>query len=73
MARNTTVAADTAAPPVTATLAREVSVSPPQVGEIKDRVRHLDAAQCQRISTDLLNLASAAAVRQACHQHWPLG
>ncbi|WP_445570833.1 phosphoenolpyruvate--protein phosphotransferase [Pseudomonas sp. E102] len=52
---------------------RELSVSPPQVGEIKDRVRHLDAAQCRRISTDLLNLPSAAAVRQACHEHWPLG
>ncbi|MBJ2346704.1 MULTISPECIES: phosphoenolpyruvate--protein phosphotransferase [Pseudomonas] len=68
------LASDPLATPVLIGLGvRELSVSPPQVGEIKDRVRHLDAAQCQRISTDLLNLASAAAVRQACHQHWPLG
>ncbi|MFL6611193.1 MAG: phosphoenolpyruvate--protein phosphotransferase [Pseudomonas sp.] len=68
------LASDPQATPVLIGLGvRELSVSPPQVGEIKDRVRHLDAAQCQRISTDLLNLASAAAVRQACHQHWPLG
>ncbi|SCZ36766.1 MULTISPECIES: phosphoenolpyruvate--protein phosphotransferase [unclassified Pseudomonas] len=52
---------------------RELSVSPPQIGAIKDRVRHLDAAQCARLSGELLNLGSAAAVRQACHQHWPLG
>jgi len=68
------LASDPLATPVLIGLGvRELSVSPPQVGEIKDRVRHLDAAQCQRISTDLLNLASAAAVRQACHQQWPLG
>ncbi|CAN7700127.1 phosphoenolpyruvate--protein phosphotransferase [Pseudomonas brassicacearum] len=68
------LASDPLATPVLIGLGvRELSVSPPQVGEIKDRVRHLDAAQCRRVSTDLLNLASAAAVRQACHQHWPLG
>ncbi|MCW1246366.1 phosphoenolpyruvate--protein phosphotransferase [Pseudomonas sp. SAICEU22] len=68
------LASDPLATPVLIGLGvRELSVSPPQVGEIKDRVRRLDAAQCRRISTDLLNLASAAAVRQACHQHWPLG
>ncbi|QAY88132.1 phosphoenolpyruvate--protein phosphotransferase [Pseudomonas arsenicoxydans] len=50
----------------------ELSVSPVQIGEIKDRVRHLDAAQCRRISHDLLKLSSAGAVRHACHQHWPL-
>ncbi|SFP61469.1 phosphocarrier protein [Pseudomonas sp. NFPP07] len=50
----------------------ELSVSPPQVGEIKERVRQLDAAQCRRLSHDLLNLSSASAVRHACHQHWPL-
>ncbi|MCL6703611.1 phosphoenolpyruvate--protein phosphotransferase [Pseudomonas sp. T1.Ur] len=68
------LASDPLATPVLIGLGvRELSVSPTQIGEIKDRVRHLDAAQCHRISTDLLNLPSAAAVRQACHQHWPLG
>ncbi|WP_085715796.1 phosphoenolpyruvate--protein phosphotransferase [Pseudomonas sp. B28(2017)] len=50
----------------------ELSVSPVQIGEIKDRVRHLDASQCRRISLDLLKLSSAGAVRHACHQHWSL-
>jgi phosphocarrier protein len=50
----------------------ELSVSPVQIGEIKDRIRHLDAAQCRRISHDLLKLSSAGAVRHACHQQWPL-
>ncbi|PAW50819.1 phosphoenolpyruvate--protein phosphotransferase [Pseudomonas moraviensis] len=50
----------------------ELSVSPVQIGEIKDRVRQLHEAECQRLSLDLLKLDSAAAVRHACHQHWPL-
>lgn len=50
----------------------ELSVSPVQIGEIKDRVRHLDASECRRLSQDLLKLSSASAVRHACHQHWPL-
>ena len=50
----------------------ELSVSPVQIGEIKDRVRQLHEAECQRLSLDLLKLNSAAAVRHACHQHWPL-
>ncbi len=50
----------------------ELSVSPPQIGEIKDRVRHLDAAQCRQRSLGLLDLSSAQAVRQACQHHWPL-
>ena len=50
----------------------ELSVSPVQIGEIKDRVRHLDAGECRRISLGLLKLSSASAVRHACHQHWPL-
>ncbi|MFJ3368887.1 phosphoenolpyruvate--protein phosphotransferase [Pseudomonas sp. NPDC086251] len=50
----------------------ELSVSPVQIGEIKDRVRHLDAAECRRTALDLLKLSSAAAVRHACHQQWPL-
>lgn len=50
----------------------ELSVSPPQIAEIKDRVRHLDAAQCRKLSLGLLDLSSARAVRQACQHHWPL-
>jgi len=50
----------------------ELSVSPPQVGEIKDRVRQLDAGQCRQLSQPLLNLPGAAAVRQACERLWPL-
>ncbi|MCO8311840.1 phosphoenolpyruvate--protein phosphotransferase [Pseudomonas mandelii] len=50
----------------------ELSVSPVQIGEIKDRVRHLNASECRRISQDLLKLSSASAVRHACHQQWPL-
>jgi len=50
----------------------ELSVSPPQVGEIKDRVRQLDASQCRQLSQPLLNLPGAAAVRQACERLWPL-
>lgn len=68
------LASDPLATPVLIGLGvRELSVSPPQIGEIKDRVRHLDTSQCERLSAELLNLGSAAAVRQACHQHWPLG
>lgn len=50
----------------------ELSVSPPQVGEIKDRVRQLDAGQCRHLSQPLLNLPGATAVRQACERLWPL-
>ncbi|WP_223486650.1 phosphoenolpyruvate--protein phosphotransferase [Pseudomonas sp. A-RE-19] len=50
----------------------ELSVSPVQIGEIKDRVRHLDAGECRRLSQDLLKLSSASEVRHACHQQWPL-
>ena len=67
------LASDPLATPVLIGLGvRELSVSPVQIGEIKDRVRHLDASACQRLSRDLLKLRSAAAVRQACQQHWPL-
>ncbi|WP_248803671.1 phosphoenolpyruvate--protein phosphotransferase [Pseudomonas sp. MWU13-2100] len=51
----------------------ELSVSPPQIGEIKARVRSLDATECRRIVPSLLQLGSAAQVREACRQHWPLG
>ncbi|OPA85946.1 phosphoenolpyruvate--protein phosphotransferase [Pseudomonas fluorescens] len=67
------LASDLLATPVLVGLGvRELSVSPPQIGEIKDRVRHLDAAQCRQRSLGLLDLSSAKAVRQACQHHWPL-
>lgn len=67
------LASDPLATPVLIGLGvRELSVSPVQIGEIKDRVRHLDADECRRISQDLLKLSSASAVRHACHQQWPL-
>ncbi|MCQ6257042.1 phosphoenolpyruvate--protein phosphotransferase [Pseudomonas sp. Q11] len=68
------LASDPLATPVLVGLGvRELSVSPPQIGEIKERVRQLDAVKCACLSAELLNLGSAAAVRQACHQYWPLG
>lgn len=67
------LASDPLATPVLVGLGvSELSVSPPQIGEIKDRVRHLDAAQCRQLSQGLLDLSSANAVRQACQHHWPL-
>ncbi|QHF46728.1 phosphoenolpyruvate--protein phosphotransferase [Pseudomonas sp. S35] len=67
------LASDPLATPVLVGLGvSELSVSPPQIGEIKDRVRHLDAAQCRQLSLGLLDLSSARAVRQACQHHWPL-
>ena len=67
------LASDPTATPVLVGLGvSELSVSPPQIAEIKDRVRHLDAAQCRQLSQGLLNLGSAKAVRQACQHHWPL-
>lgn len=67
------LASDPLATPVLVGLGvTELSVSPVQIGEIKDRVRQLHEAECHRLSHDLLKLSSAAAVRHACHQHWPL-
>ncbi len=67
------LASDPLATPVLVGLGvTELSVSPPQIGEIKDRVRDLDAAQCRQLSQGLLDLSSAKAVRQACQHHWPL-
>ncbi|EPL13032.1 phosphoenolpyruvate--protein phosphotransferase [Pseudomonas sp. CF150] len=67
------LASDPLATPVLVGLGvTELSVSPPQIGEIKDRVRHLGAAQCRQRSLELLDLSSAKAVRQACQHHWPL-
>ncbi|CAI8884150.1 multiphosphoryl transfer protein [Pseudomonas sp. IT-347P] len=67
------LASDPLATPVLVGLGvTELSVSPVQIGEIKDRVRQVHEAECQRLSRDLLKLSSAAAVRHACHQHWPL-
>jgi phosphocarrier protein len=68
------LASDPLATPVLIGLGvRELSVSPPQIAEIKARVRQLDTVKCACLSAELLNLGSAAAVRRACHQHWPLG
>ena len=67
------LASDPLATPVLVGLGvSELSVSPPQIGEIKHRVRHLDAAHCRQLSQGLLDLSSAKAVRQACQHHWPL-
>lgn len=45
---------------------RELSVSPPQVAEIKALVRRLDRHECEDLSRQLLQLSSAEAVRGAC-------
>lgn len=67
------LASDPLATPVLIGLGvQELSVSPPLVAEIKARVRDLDLAACQARAPQLLALPGAAAVRQACHQHWPL-
>jgi len=67
------LASDPLATPVLVGLGvSELSVSPLQIAEIKDRVRHLEAAHCRQLSQGLLDLSSAAAVRQACQRHWPL-
>jgi phosphocarrier protein len=50
---------------------QELSVSPGLVGEIKARVRELDAEDCRRRSQELLALGSARAVREACARLWP--
>ncbi|NBB08425.1 phosphoenolpyruvate--protein phosphotransferase [Pseudomonas sp. SLFW] len=45
---------------------RELSVSPPQVPEIKAQVRELDVRQCEALAQHLMNLTSAEDVRDAC-------
>ncbi|OQR37090.1 phosphoenolpyruvate--protein phosphotransferase [Pseudomonas sp. T] len=50
---------------------QELSVSPGLVGEIKARVRELDAEDCRQRSQELLALGSARAVREACTRLWP--
>jgi phosphocarrier protein len=45
---------------------RELSVSPPQVAEIKAQVRELDTRQCQALAQHLISLSGAADVRAAC-------
>ncbi|WP_263262095.1 phosphoenolpyruvate--protein phosphotransferase [Pseudomonas sp. RIT-PI-S] len=45
---------------------RELSVSPPQIGQIKARVRELDSARCQALASQLQALGSAAQARVAC-------
>jgi phosphoenolpyruvate-protein phosphotransferase len=44
---------------------RELSVSPPQVAEIKALVRELDTRQCQALAQHVVSLGSAADVRAA--------
>ncbi|MDF0730430.1 phosphoenolpyruvate--protein phosphotransferase [Pseudomonas entomophila] len=44
----------------------ELSVSAPQIGEIKALVRQLDTTDCTHLAQHLLTLPSAKAVRQAC-------
>ena len=67
------LASDPLATPVLIGLGvRELSVSPLQIGEIKARVRQLDAGMCQTLSQKLLNMSNAKSVREACHQYWPL-
>ena len=67
------LASDPLATPVLIGLGvRELSVSPLQIGEIKARVRELDAGMCQTLSQKLLNMSNARTVREACHQYWPL-
>lgn len=61
------LASDPLATPVLVGLGvAELSVSAPQIGEIKAIVRQLDANECRRFSQGLLALSSAGAVRQAC-------
>ncbi|MGE7991824.1 phosphoenolpyruvate--protein phosphotransferase [Pseudomonas sp. NPDC089554] len=61
------LASDPLATPVLVGLGvAELSVSAPQVGEIKARIRQLDSHDCAHFAQGLLALASAAAVRQAC-------
>ncbi|MEI2830375.1 phosphoenolpyruvate--protein phosphotransferase [Pseudomonas mosselii] len=61
------LASDPLATPVLVGLGvAELSVSAPQIGEIKALVRQLDAGACRRFSQGLLGLASAGAARQAC-------
>lgn len=45
---------------------RELSVSPPQVAEIKAQVRELDTRQCQALAKQLLELGSAGDTRATC-------
>ncbi|KSD70215.1 MULTISPECIES: phosphoenolpyruvate--protein phosphotransferase [Pseudomonas aeruginosa group] len=67
------LASDPLATPVLVGLGvEELSVGPGLVGEIKARVRQLDASDCRHKARSLLELGSARAVREACLQHWPL-
>ncbi|MCU1719598.1 phosphoenolpyruvate--protein phosphotransferase [Pseudomonas sp. 5P_3.1_Bac2] len=67
------LASDTLATPVLIGLGvQELSVGPGLIGELKARVRTLDAADCRQRSQTLLSLSSAAQVREQCHSYWPL-
>jgi phosphocarrier protein FPr/phosphocarrier protein len=49
----------------------ELSVSPRLVPEVKARVRGLDRASCEREARAMLDLPSAAAVRERARTLWP--
>ncbi|NOV23343.1 phosphoenolpyruvate--protein phosphotransferase [Cupriavidus necator] len=49
----------------------ELSVDAALVPAIKARVRKLAHADCRQRASELLRLASAAAVREACRRYWP--
>jgi phosphocarrier protein len=50
----------------------ELSVGTARIGEIKARVRQLEAAQCRQASAALLDLPSAQAVRARSQALWPM-
>ncbi|WP_312601034.1 phosphoenolpyruvate--protein phosphotransferase [Pseudomonas luteola] len=50
----------------------ELSVGAARIGEIKARVRQLEAAQCRQASAALLDLPNAQAVRARCQALWPV-
>ncbi|SPA13274.1 hypothetical protein CBM2633_A40044 [Cupriavidus taiwanensis] len=49
----------------------ELSVDAALVPATKARVRTLSHADCRQRAPELLRLASAAAVREACRRYWP--
>ncbi|KAF7960253.1 hypothetical protein AWV80_00515 [Cupriavidus sp. UYMU48A] len=68
-----TLAGDPLAVPVLIGLGvTELSVDAALVPGIKARVRALSHADCRERAGALLRLSSAAAVRAACREHWPV-
>ncbi|GGM09295.1 phosphoenolpyruvate--protein phosphotransferase [Pseudomonas asuensis] len=67
------LASDSLATPVLIGLGiSELSVGAARIGEIKARVRQLEAAQCRQASAALLDLPNAQAVRARCEALWPV-